>query len=56
MRRLICRTESKVDEDAILASKQRYLRAVRRGGYGRVAQREQRRLDRLNEQRRGKAE
>jgi hypothetical protein len=34
--------------DEIMAEKQRYLRAVRAGGYGRVAQREQRRLDALN--------
>lgn len=28
--------------------KERYLRAVRRGGYGKTAQRQQRRLDALN--------
>lgn len=43
-------------DDEIRAEKQRYLRAVRAGGYGRVAQREQRRLDALNRQRRGREE
>ena len=40
----------------IRASKQRYLRSVRAGGYGRVAQREQRRLDALNRARDGREE
>lgn len=33
------------------AEKQRYLKAVRRGGYGKTAAREQRRLDALNRRR-----
>lgn len=47
--------ERKTDEE-VLAEKQRYLRAVRAGGFGRVAQREQRRLDTLNRRSRGREE
>lgn len=47
--------ERKTD-DEILAEKQRYLAAVRRGGFGRVAAREQRRLDAINQRRRGREE
>ena len=43
-------------DDAIRAEKQRYLRAVRAGGYGKTARREQLRLDAINRKRRGREE
>jgi hypothetical protein len=42
--------------DEILREKQRYLAAVRRGGYGRISRREQLRLDAINRQRTGRQE
>lgn len=42
--------------DEIRREKQRYLKSVRSGGYGKTARREQRRLDAINRQRTGREE